>query len=156
MSIDWEIGAAIAEIISAVAVIASLIYLARQIIQANRIARSSVVSDVQQKYNDFYSLILSNGEIAALLAKLVQPNYVPATDTENQQIETIVTLLAGIWFSTQASYDQGQIDENSYRVYSEDVAARLSLWPALKPHFRRVLERYPSAKDRPIFAPLFE
>ena len=93
---------------------------------------------------------------STLIAKLVEPNYTPESEAENQQLDTFALLIAGIWFNVHASYSQGQIDETSYRVYCDDVTARLSQWPALKPYFRKVLERYPSAKVQPIFAPVFE
>jgi hypothetical protein len=152
---NWETGTAVAEIVSAVGVIASLIYLARQMSQANQTAKTAVVSAVQQKYNDFYTLVLSNPDIAELSVKFADPDYKPNSEIENRQMEMIVTLVSGIWFTTQSAYDQGQIDENSYRVYSEDVSARLTQWPALKPYFQNIMALYPSAKDKQIFEPLY-
>ena len=142
---NWEFGVAIAEIVGAIGVIVTLAYLARQIVQTNRIARSAAVGGLQQKYNDFYMLILANREVAGLAAKLTNPDFVAASGAETMDVESFANVLASIWFSTQVSYDQGQINEREYRVYKEDVSARIKQWPAAEPYFKSVIERYPSA-----------
>ena len=146
----------IGELVAAVATIATLLYLSLQIRQTIRISRSSVVSEHQQKYVDFYNLVLANDGLAELLAKLRDPNYQAKSDIENQKLETISIMIYSIWFSAQTSYDQGQMNEETYQTYCEDVSARLEQWPALRPYFLQASKRYASTSAMRIYRPLFE
>lgn len=65
-------------------------------------------------------------------------------------------LLYSIWFSAQTSFDQGQIDRETYQAYCADVVARLGHWPALKPYLIQTSQRYPSTVNHLIVQPLFE
>jgi hypothetical protein len=146
-----------AEIGAAVGVIATLAYLSSQINQTNRIAKSSVVSDLMQKYNDFLNIVLTNPEIAELAARLTDPDYVAQSEAEKQQITVFANSLMSIWFSAESSYDQGQIEPGLYQIYLADVSARLTQWPAIRKHMRDIAERYPSStRELPILAPIFE
>ena len=146
----------IGELVAALATIATLLYLSLQIRQTNRISRSVVVSELQQKYIDFYNVILGNDEFAELLARLTNPDYKAGSEAENQKLETLSMLLYSIWFSAQTSFDLGQFDEKTYKAYCEDVEARLEQWPAMKPYFMQSASRYPSTANQLIYRPIFK
>ncbi len=152
---SWETGAVIAEIASATGVIITLAYLAFQISQTNRIAKSAVVRELEQKYIDLYTLIATDTEFANLVTKLRDPSYRADSEVEEEKLENFAILVASIWFSTQVSYDQGQIDQKAFQVYHEDVEAKLSQWPAIRPYMKKAVERYPSVMDLEIMKPIF-
>ena len=60
---DW---ANLGEIVGAVGVIASLLYLAAQVKQAQRVARAENVREVQEKYTRLALLLAENGELARI------------------------------------------------------------------------------------------
>jgi hypothetical protein len=146
----------IAEIVAAIGVIATLAYLAYQINQTNRIARSSAVNELQHKYMEFLSMVFADPALAELASRLKNPSYEPASDAEKQQLDLFANYLMIIWFSAHASYSNGQIEEQIYSHYLNDVTARLTQWPALKSFARVVAGRYPGAEDLDIFAPIFD
>ena len=154
MNLGYLVGTA--EITAALGVIATLGYLACQISQTNRIAKSTVASDLMQKYNEFLAVVLANSEISKLASKLTDPTFVPEPGEEADNTENFANLLCNLWFSAQAAYDQGQIDNKDYGFYSLDVVARLKQWPAARPFIRRVLERYPGMESFSIYAPIFD
>jgi hypothetical protein len=154
MDFDHFVG--IAEIAAALGVVATLGYLAYQIGQTNRIAKAAVVGELMDKYIEFLTVLLANPEVSDLASKLTDPDFVPAPGEETHRVENFANLVCSIWFTTQVSYDQGQVDEREYAIYSSDVVARLNQWPAARPYFKRVTERYPELRDFPMFAPIFE
>jgi hypothetical protein len=153
--ISWEVGALVAEIASAIGVIITLAYLAYQISQTNRIAKAAVVRELQQKYTDLYELIVSDPSVLELATKLREPTYRASLEEEEEKLDKFSLIVLGIWFSTQVSYNQGQIDLATYKIYLEDVEAKLSTWPALTPYLKRAAERFPSGKSMEIMKPIF-
>ena len=145
----------LSQIISATAVVASLLYLAMQIRHSNQMARSAVVSELQKKYVDFYNVVLGNNDLAVLLAKITDPKYKADLGPDDQKLETLAILLCSIWFSAQTSFDHGLLDEEGYRIFCEEVNARLAKWPAMKPYFARIFTGHPTASLQPIFQPIF-
>ena len=144
------------QIISAITVVVSVLYLAVQIRQTNQISRSAVVSELQKKYIDFYNVVLSNEDLATLLAKLTDPDYKTESGPENQKLEILAMLTGSIWFSAQTSFDQGLITTETFKAYCEGVTARLEQWPAMRPYLLKMFRRYPSQAGKPIFQPIFK
>jgi hypothetical protein len=153
---NWDALGAMGEIVGAVAVVATLLYLAAQMRHSNRTSKAAVASDLMQKYNDFLTVVLANPEIGKLASRLTNPAFVPESDEEPDNAHSFANLLCNLWFSAQIAYEQGQIDERDYSFYQSDVEARLKKWPAALPYVRGVLEHYPGMEKFPIYAPIFD
>ncbi len=134
------------EFFGAIAVVATLVYFGRQISQTNRITTAAGSRELQQQYAHVYTLIATNPEIRGLVTRLRDPNYVVQSDEEQEQIESFGLLLTGIWLTTAVAHEQGQIDNNQYRIYCADVDVKLSQWPGLRPHVVAAAKKYPDAK----------
>ena len=156
MVLNWEMIVAVAELVGAAGVILTLLYLAHQIAQTNRIAHASVVRELQQKYHELYQLVASDVGVAELVAKLTDVAYRAESDIEQQRLENLAQMVAGMYFSTQSAYDQGQMVENTYRIYCEDVEARLEQWPAMKFYLQKVIQRWPTGAKLDILKPIWE
>jgi hypothetical protein len=153
---NWEIGAAIAEIASAIGVIITLAYLAYQISQTNRIAKSAVVREIEQEYIDLYATISTDAEFANLVTKLRDSSYSAESEVEDEKLENFALRLASIWLSVQVCYDQSQMDPKTFPLYKEDVKAKLAHWPAIRPYVKKIMERYPSIKGGDIYKEVFK
>ena len=151
---DWDAIGAIGEVLGAVAVIATLLYLGTQISQTNRIAKSSVARELQQKYSDLYTLIATNSEIMGLVTRLRNSNYVIESEEEEEQLESFCLLLLGLWLSTGVAHSQGQIEHNQYQVYCQDVEVKLSKWPGMRTQIETTLRKYPTTDAFEIFKPI--
>ena len=152
---NWEIGVAIAEIAGATGVIITLAYLAYQISQTNRIAKSGVVREIEKEYIALYSLIATDNEFSNLVTKLRDSSYTADSEVEDEKIANFAIWLASIWLNVQASYDQGQMDQKTFPLYLEDVKAKLAHWPAIRPYVKEVMERYPTIKGMDIYREIF-
>jgi len=148
---NWEALGAMGEILGVLAVVATLLYLGRQISQTNRITTASGARELQQQYAQFYTLIATNPEIQTLVTKLRDPDYVVQSEEEQEQIESFSLLLSGIWLTTAIAYEQEQIDINMYQIYCADVDVKLSKWPGLRPFMVEIAKKYPTSADFEIF-----
>jgi len=152
--VDWDAIGAVGEVLGAIAVIATLLYLGTQISQTNRIAKSSVARELQQKYSDLYTLIATNSEIKGLVTRLRNSNYVIESEEEEEQLESFCLLLLGLWLSTGVAHSQGQIEQNQYQVYCQDVEVKLSKWPGMRTQIETTLRKYPTTDAFEIFKPI--
>ena len=153
---NWDAIGAVGELLGAGAVILTLAYLARQIAQTNRIGHASVVRELQQRYSELYELVASDVGVAELAAKLTDPDYRAHSEVEEQRLQHLAGLVASMYFSAQTAYDQGQMDEDIYNIYCEDVTARLVQWPALKFYLQKVIGQWPTATKIKIVSPIFD
>jgi len=153
---NWGAIGAIGEVLGAIAVIATLLYLGTQISQTNRIAKSSVARELQQKYSDLYTLIATNSEIMGLVTRLRNSNYIVESEEEEEQLESFCLLLLGLWLSTGVAHSQGQIEQNQYQVYCQDVEVKLSKWPGMRTQIETTLRKYPTKDAFEIFKPILD
>ena len=153
---NWDAIGAGGEVLGAIAVIATLLYLGMQISQTNRIAKSSVARELQQKYSDVYTLIATNAEIRGLVTKLRNSNYIIESEEEEEQLESFCLLLLGLWLSTGVANSQGQIEKNQYQVYCQDVEVKLSKWPGMRSQIETTLRKYPTTDAFEIFKPILD
>ena len=153
---NWEAIGVAAEVVGAITVVATLLYLGTQIAQTNRISRSIANRDVQLKYEALYTLVATDTGMADLAAKISRDHYEPESEIERQKLDHLACLPASMWYSIQVSFEEGQMSEREYQIYCEDVAGRLKSWPATAPYIRdNIALRWPTAKDLPIFQPLY-
>ena len=149
--LNWEALGSAAETLAALGALVSIAYLAVQIRQSNQIAQSAATNAMQDKYNEFHMLVLSNPDIAELSARLTNPTFNAESGAEAQQVDCFVNLFFNIYLGIQIAYDRGQIDKDLFEIYRKDVSVALARWPASVPHFIELLNRYPKAKEYLIF-----
>ena len=153
---NWDAIGVAAEVVGAITVVATLLYLGRQIAQTNRISRSTANRDVQLKYDALYTLVATDDGMADLAAKVARKNYKPESEIERQKLDHLACLLASMWYSIEVAHEEGQMSEREYQIYCEDVAGRLKSWPAIGPYLRQNIDlRWPAAKDLPILKTLY-
>ena len=153
---NWEAAGAIGEIVGAIAVVATILYLAKQVTQTNRVTTASGARELQQQYAHVYTLICTDTAINQLVARLRDPHYEPNSEAEEEQVESFCLLLSGIWLTTAIAYKQGQIDEGMYRIYCTDVAVKLAKWPGIKKTMLEVINKYPEGEDHEIFDEIYK
>ena len=90
---NWDAIGAAGELIGAIVVVASVLYLGRQISQTNRIARTSVSREHQVRYGEIYQWICTDQEITNLVAKLRDPEYRAQSAEEEEKIENYHKML---------------------------------------------------------------
>ena len=145
---DWTIQdlGALGEFVGSLAVLVTLIYLARQIRESNRLARSSRAHDAMSGFGVLNEMIVNHPTLADLLARLKAPG-VELTSAESVQLEHFGLRLLNVYIDGQSAYDNGHMDDTTYRIMLNDVDATLNAYPGMLKYFEVMLQRYPSMWD---------
>jgi hypothetical protein len=129
------------ELIGLGAVVISLLFVAYEIRQANRIASGTTSYEMSRNYMSINELILSNPEVAELLSRRDSGDFEP-NPTQKTQLQAFAHRLLNQWTSIEEAYDQGLVSERSYQIALDDVASVASNSNILLPSFKVSFERY--------------
>ena len=152
---NWEAIGAVGEIFGAIAVLATLVYLARQISQGVNFARSTQNKAIFDSYNDLNNLVLTNSEFAGLLDQMEQPTR-ELSSIENVQLRHLAYRFANIWVSAEISYSNGQISGAEFATYKDDARVTLNTYPGLMPYMATLHKSYTSNQEMEVYAPIRE
>ncbi|NIR50920.1 hypothetical protein GWN28_21765, partial [candidate division KSB1 bacterium] len=140
---------AVAEILGALAVVATLLYLAKQLSHAVDSSSSAATDRILRGFDEINRMIVSDENLRATLLKESE-----LTASESEQYFQFVVLYCNIWLSTQTEYDRGQISKDLYRAATADVQVEIDRWPRFKEFGELWLARYPQVSTEAIFEPL--
>jgi len=141
------------EFIGSIAVVATLIYLARQVSSGSKIAKSSTHIELQNFYAATNDLIVATPDVADLMVRLRNEDT-DFTPKEQVLINHLMMRWVNVWNAVQIAYDQNQIDEQTFGVWKRDVVGITSTYPGLKSRFRGFLDFYPDWKKDEIWSPI--
>ena len=152
---NWNAMGAVGEILGAIAVIATLVYLARQVSQSVGVARASQNRTLLESYEDYNDLVFTHPTVAELLAGLEQEGAVTSA-AENIRVRHLTYRLMNFYMSVQTAYNNGQLGAAEFAIYKLDVESTLDHYPGLMPYFESQIQRYGAAKDFEIYERLHE
>jgi hypothetical protein len=140
---NWEILGSIGEIIGAIGVILSLLYVGKQLKQTNIMARSGVRQEISSQSNVWAMSIASSPSLAEALSKVHFEDLVrkEATGPERMHIAyTLVGLLGQIAFAYEQWKEGILTGEELEDLYSPSNAILskpylASVWPNLRPGY---------------------
>ena len=137
---SWEAVGAVGEILGAVAVLATLIYLARQIKQSNRVSKFETSRDVMAGFDQTTRILAVDKELVEAILKTPGQQSEP----EDYQVNMITVLLCNNWANVQVAYDQGLIEPAMFEAVKQSIPVTLEDSPSFYPHLERWLQRYPT------------
>lgn len=146
---NWDAIGAIGEILGAAAVIATLLYLAKQLSHAVDSTNSAATDRLVRGFDEINRMIVSDRSLRETLLKETD-----LTPPEKEQYFQFVVLYCNIWFSAQSEYDRGQISDDLYNGAAADVQVEIDRWPRFKEFGELWLERFPHVGAGAIFEPL--
>lgn len=140
---NWEMIGSIGEIIGAIAVVLSLLYVARQLKQTNSMARSAFRQELGSQATVWAMSIASSPSLAEALAKVHFQDLErkDATGPERMQIAYAIVGLVGQMFFAYEHWKEGILtDEEFADLYSPSNALLskpylASVWPMLRPGY---------------------
>ena len=146
---DWDAIGAVGEVLGALAVFITLIYLARQVKESNKLAKSSAATDVMNSFGEVNALLTTPSMAAAMAkAKAIPSDFTPA---EEVQIRQLCHRLMNVYVQGETSFKNGHLDENSFSILKRDIHPLLATYPGTAPFFEKALEEYPSTGDLDVF-----
>jgi len=149
--VNWDAIGAVGEILGAVAVLITLLYLATQIRQTNGISRFNTQKDLMASFDNLNKLVVTDLSLREVLHKSEELSV-----DENEQLYTFVNMWCNTWTLCQTAHDNGLTDEGFYDSAKRDVSFELQRWPNFRPCVNLWLDRYPEFKELGIFLPFRE
>ena len=152
---DWNAVGALGEIVGAIAVIGTLIYLARQIRQASINSRASQISMLNHSYAAINNLVVGSPHVISALKSIENPERA-SPDEDGVLLRHLMYKWFNVWIGAQMAFENGQLSEAEFEIYKDDFRNIQNLYPELMIYLIEELRRYPAAKDFEIFAPIAE
>ncbi len=170
---NWDAIGAIGEVLGALGVIISLVYLSvqirqntRQIGEHSRELRISAIDSIASSFSRFRDPLIRDPEIAALWVRGIE-NYRDLADVEQVRLGRLLQELFFAHQNTWSRYREGATTEAAWQDHRQAIAANLrhpgirSWWAETRPiyadEFELVIEELlrespavPDAPDRPI------
>ena len=130
------------EFFGAIAVVATLGYLAVQIrnnTRANQVVR---VAKAQDDLNRIHEQIASNEALAELVARCRDASLGDLSPTDQERVERIANIYLNVYASMERAYREHELAERDYREYCGDFERTLTAYPALIPAMRAIMEHF--------------
>lgn len=146
---NWDALGATGEIVGALAVLLTLVYLATQIKQSNDISRFNASKEIMNQFNEINRLVATDSSIRHLLMKSGELSV-----DEREQLYNFAMMFCNIWQTIQSAYDSGQVDVEFYAAGKKDVLVEVDRWPNFRSAVEDWLSNYPEFSDLEIFRSL--
>jgi hypothetical protein len=146
VEINWDAIGALGEILGALAVLSTLVYLATQVRRANELSRFNSSKDILNQFNDINRMVTSDSELRRVLMKQDE-----ISADEREQIYNFAMMFCAVWMSAQIAYDNDQIEEEFYEACKEDVLVEVVRWPNFRSGAEQWLRNYPQNSSMDIF-----
>lgn len=140
---NWDAIGSISTLVGSVAIIATLIYLARQIRESNRLANSTMANEISKSFAEYNEMVISNPQIAELLARLKTRQY-ELTAAEAVQTQHLAFRLFDVYVQGQVAYNHGHLTNDSLQGLKDNLKWTMETFPGLEADFRRSLESLPT------------
>ena len=141
------------ELIGMGAVVASLLLVAYEVRQSNRIAQATTTYEIGRDVNEFNTLGYSDPEFTKLLLKLRDKDYQP-DDIEALQIQLLANRFVNLWTIQEKAYRNGLLSAAQFDHTRKDVITVMTVFPALVQPLRGVFEYQPGLRDSEVLEPL--
>ena len=147
---NWNAIGASGEVFGAIAVVATLIYLARQVTQGVALARATQNKEIQAAWSAFNEQVLTHPELAGLLDQLENPTR-EFSSIERVQLRHLAYRFANVWLSAQVAYSHGQLSRPEFDFFKQDVVVMFRTYPGLMPFMQQLSDLYPQSRTMEIF-----
>jgi hypothetical protein len=143
MVMNWDAIGSVGTMLGSVAVLVTLIYLARQIRESNKLANSTMANEITMNIAGYNEVVLSNPHVASLLFKLREPDC-EVTGVESVELYHLAERLFNIWIQGQIAYDNGHLTADILAALKNHVKQTMETYPSLQPAFRNMLAYAPT------------
>ena len=141
------------ELVGIVAVVLSLLLVAYEVRQSNRIAQATTTYEIGRDVNQFNELGYSDPEFAELLVKLRDREFEPSA-VEGMRVRLIANRFVNLWAIQEKAYENGLLSDAQFAMTQADVRTVLEVFPALLESWEGVYRDQPRLKDYEVLAPI--
>lgn len=143
----------IVELVGIIAVVLSLLLVAYEVRQSNRIAQATTTYEISRDVNQFNELGYSNPEFAAQLVRLRDPEFKPS-NVEAMQVRLLANRFVNLWTIQEKAYRNGLLSDVQFAMTKADVVTVMGAFPALIEYWEHVLRDQPRLKEFVVLNPI--
>lgn len=144
----------VVEIVGVLSIVASLLLVAWEVRQSNRIAGTEVVLRLADQFNEIHSDRTTSLELAKVYPKLTSPQSHLITATENSQMEGLAWRYVNIYIAAQVAFDNGVLSREHFERYIAGATSMVEAYPGLHPHLIRIATTLPKMRSMEVMQPL--
>ena len=141
------------EVAGFTAVVVSLLLVAYQILQSNRLAEASTLYEIVRDINQFNDMVLTNPSIANLLVNLESSEFAPSA-AEEIQAQALADRMLNVWVVQEVAYRNGLFDDTQFAITRDDVSVAIKDRPGLIPYWKKTLSAMPDFEEYVVLEPL--
>jgi len=127
---NWDAVGSVGEIISALAVVITLVYLASQIRQSNQIARTEAELAIRNQVHEIHGNVLSSSVTAATLAKL-RLGQEELSPTEKELAISFTKQNIQMLFSAEQAYQNQLLSKATYDSWLRNTSDTMNEYPGI-------------------------
>ena len=142
------------EIIGVISIVASLLLVAWEVRQSNRIATAQIEMQLAHGFNELSMSRATTPDFARLFPKMNSPGNHLVTATEESQVQGLAWHFANLYYSAQIAHDNGLLNAQRLEMYRLDLAQTLERFPGLHAPFLQIYGSLPEMQSMPVFQPL--
>ena len=137
------------ELVGIVMVVLSLIFVAYELRQSNKIATVSNVNETYDRFTAINEALMSDPELARLLLKVGKAQEISdLTESEGLRISSWYHFLFNIWLAANIAYDNGQLAEPTYNALFDDARNEIQLTgPEGRRLWKKYVDTYPALSE---------
>ena len=143
----------VVELVGLVAVVVSLLLVAYEVRQSNRIAQATTTYEIARDVNQFNELGYSDAEFAELLL-LLTTERAGLSDVQSLQARLLAHRFANLWTVQEKAYDNDLLSQAQFDATRKDVDTVMTAFPGLLPHWEHVFEAQPGLFESDVLEPL--
>jgi len=144
---NWEAAGALGEIIGAIAVFATLFYLALQVRLSNNLANASTEIDIRNNFSSLNEMMISNPELADLFVKSKEKNAL-FSEAEEIQLQAWVRRFLNAQLAIETAHENGMVPNETYNQMFDDTRGLITRYPGIVPIWKVVLSNWSALKGR--------
>lgn len=145
----------IVEIVGVVSIVTSLLLVAWEIRQTNRITSAATALELSAQLNEIDRDRVYSTNVAKLYPKLRSPESHLVTATESSQMEGLAGRYINVLAAAQSAYDERLLDREQFDRYKILALSIVDEYPGLHPYLLSVSESR-ELRSLPILQPIAE
>ncbi len=153
---NWEAIGAVGEILGALGVIATLIYLALQIRQNTRSIQANRLNEIGREFAERHMVVATSSEMPRIAANCRKPRSDDFSPEDQERVLAWVNSQANTYFTIAVAHQNGELSDDVYKAYCQDVHRIVGTYPGALPEWHIWCDYYPLLRQYKIFNPLFD
>ena len=143
------------ELIGLAAVVLSLLFVAYEVNQSNRIAKGTTSYELSRNWMEINRFIITEPRILDLRVKWQDKDFLPENEVEIEVSKAFARMLVNLWTTIEEAHENGLASDGYLQIAKDDVKSMLNDRPGLVPIFESLLSSYELAEYE-VLEPIFD